>query len=929
MSDNNLNSKSSDSLNGFSDAKKNDPSDVDALKNRGKNESTYSKNFSKKDEISKSSKDSDLEEKDGLKEKDNSKTSEEKTTKNDSTDKTKKNKSSVGDKLENINPVVKVTKKIKEIKIKLIAFGIVIAFFVVSFLIAYFYSIFDSFFNVVGNYFGIPEVDTVDEYSGVDVKGYLSTDEYYLNPGTNEGASIEEFVANMKADNNCEIVRSSTFWDKLDALWKDIFNTKFDDPCSIIRYIEASETEWENKEPGLKMDRALIVAGIFYGYTAQPAYTNYDDPSNVTVVSPVFHFNTLNDIVNAGKITHDDLDLMIDNSVSIIEYKYHTWETHPTNYSYREKRFTRGTGYCVEHPVREVNYSLLKWQIFMRFGEKTAKDYDTYTSYARGYAASDPECKGLVDEDGLKAIVESNTGLPPQLDSSVDEAIKYQKPKNYTGLDAFEQKATVDGDKKDYFRNFYHISFDYTTGFAYERFPIFAQAFGDASDNIEYDDAITPKEIENLLLYIYERKPHMNEILGFPDQDNPYDLLQSTYSSSVKTGEYCSEYLPVPLNEIQVLLKDCNGKEIMITSFKDYIMGVAYAETSYYNDDNVLTQMVAAINYALRRRYNYKNGSTIIMRSGDCDQAYCSMKEGCHMVTSEVDCPGKKCTSMLPGPGHHPPAETDLYNKYAALYDRASDFIVIKDGEIFQTDYAETRQKEWEAKALAGMSFTQIIEETYGSEGAEIIRCSENPNNKDVSPESKERIGSKATSEYPEEAPDKGIYYGFSYQYANNNFININPVWEEANTIKINTNCDAINWNMTVKVHVKAKSKFEKVFASMCKMLTEGVKTKDGVCKYNVSDFANGETYVPKKTESGGYSLHAYGLAQDWNYDKIYTINGVDYHPYGANRSLTAYTAFYNALGGEEKCQNVNWGGNWGRNGNGSTFDGMHFEVAY
>lgn len=61
--------------------------------------------------------------------------------------------------------------------------------------------------------------------------------------------------------------------------------------------------------------------------------------------------------------------------------------------------------------------------------------------------------------------------------------------------------------------------------------------------------------------------------------------------------------------------------------------------------------------------------------------------------------------------------------------------------------------------------------------------------------------------------------------------------------------------------------------------------------------------------------------------------------PYG--RSLKKYNDFINALGSENDKRNVNyilwkkvfeplgftWGGNWGRDGKGTSIDGMHFEI--
>jgi hypothetical protein len=68
-------------------------------------------------------------------------------------------------------------------------------------------------------------------------------------------------------------------------------------------------------------------------------------------------------------------------------------------------------------------------------------------------------------------------------------------------------------------------------------------------------------------------------------------------------------------------------------SFKEYILGVAYAEIGFPSATNhyeyAKTQLVAAISYTLGRRSNYQHNKVFTMRSGSCDQNWCDIYLGC------------------------------------------------------------------------------------------------------------------------------------------------------------------------------------------------------------------------------------------------------------------------------------------------------------
>ena len=117
------------------------------------------------------------------------------------------------------------------------------------------------------------------------------------------------------------------------------------------------------------------------------------------------------------------------------------------------------------------------------------------------------------------------------------------------------------------------------------------------------------------------------------------------------------------------------------------------------------------------------------MRSGNCDQVYCSMYDGCYSKKANISCGGFNCTSYLPGGGsYHRAASTALIQKYSDYYDEAADYLVVRDNKPFSAHYVSKTQKRWKEKSDAGMHYSQIISEEYAKEGAAVVRCSEDPN---------------------------------------------------------------------------------------------------------------------------------------------------------------------------------------------------------
>ena len=590
----------------------------------------------------------------------------------------------------------------------------------------------------------------------------------------------------------------------------------------------------------------------------------------------------------------------------------------------------------------------------MRFGETAANKFDEATLKVKSFTSSSEECRSNVTDAELlekvnAALTDENkaNGVTAELDStSIEAARKDLDVVDETYSSPFYQFADIETKTLDVFNNFGSITFDYANGFAYRHFPAFEKAINNPSINISYDSIFTPKEVERAIQEIENRKSDLNDVLFLEDKGVP-EVYTPTDPGEVGiiTGAHCGNYLTAKLSEIKVRLTDCNGRYLDTVPFDDYIIGVANGEVSHRSDDYVLSEMLAALSYALKRHNNYTKGDIITMRSGTCDQVYCNPKKGCTNINDVV--PGcSACHSYTIGGsrGYYP----SIYPIYQALYEKASQYLVVSNGTPHNCHYVSTVQNRWNEKANRGMPFTQIIAEEYASEGAQVVKCSdlEGPENEELPEEPETKIGHEATADYPEVSPDKGPFYGFAYKNESNGVnITIIPEWKTANLTTIKPKCSVSEFaNMSFTVHAKAVKNYEKAFEGICTLLTTGVTLSDGsTCKFTMDDLKDGTAFIERKNAGGSFDLHPYGLSQDWNYSKTYTISGKTYKPYNT-RELSDYLDFVNAIGGkEENCQNVNyilylkaykdagfkWGGNYGRNGNSGSFDGKLFELVY
>ncbi|MGM9877186.1 MAG: hypothetical protein ACI33S_00920 [Bacilli bacterium] len=944
-SNNNISSSSTTGSNpvGFSGALKPNKADIDAINKRGTNGVEHSKTFRKNNNLEKQRVRTSELDNDGLEDKTNSKIeSKSSNTKTDNKGKGEKSKSKNSSVVDIVSKKTGLKSKLLKLKLKLIILGIVLSFFVIIFIISYFIAAYDALLNSISSFFGISETESEESL--------LKNEKYYIDPETGEEYNTDELVEMLKEDEQCK----TTFFNGLSD-WLDMFDGTIDSFCTYTRYVKKSIEKLEKKYPTLHMDRALVLSGIFYGYAAQPNYSEYIDSYNAPyTISAAEHYESLMDMLKSGTLTVDDLDDMINNAVANHTHPYYEWQVEDI-YD-RKGKLIESVGKCIKQEQQDVKYSLLRWQMFLRFGDSTVKTYDKLMIRKKAWASSDVECNGTVDDATLLAKISASGAPKNTIDNSVRVAQKYlQEYEDPPNMNLFEQKAEIEGYEKDVFESYNYkdisVNFDYVNGFAYNRFPYFKRAYESNMTELYYDEAITPKVIETLILNSEEKKTVMNDILNFEDQDNPlaYSNFGTMWSSV--GGAYCADYVAVPFNQIEVIIKDCDGREIGKTSFKDYIMGVAYGEVSDRHDDYVKSEMVAAISYSLARRGNYTKVPTITMKSGNCDQVYCPMNSGCSSNKSNLDCGGFSCTSYYPGTGYtmyHGAAGDALIQKYARLYDEASQFLLVKDGAVYSAGYVSTVQNKWYEMAKSGMSFTQIMQETYGPDGAELVQCiniDDSNNSSTIADNSMgngpstdsvtiKKVGNTISEKYDKLSPDLGKFYGYSYNDDPvGRDITINPDWINANIITINT-----TWNTSYRVNTQAKYNFELAYKNIGNILNNGVKLSDGnICKYTIDDLQGGTTFEQRKSSSGLFSEASYGIVQSWNYNKVYTINNKVYKPYSKGSTISDYNEFVEALGREEDCRNINYilykyayepaGFVWGKNSD--NYDSSLFKINY
>lgn len=778
-------------FNGIQDDKvgKKDQADIDAINNRGKNETDINGRKKKSKDEDGSSSNGGLDKKDGLD--DSSSDGKSKSKKGEGAADKAKDEAKEKTKEEVAEKAVEGTagKSMLLLKIKIIAIIALVLLIVIFiiFFVSYFIFAFDNITSAVTSFFGVPESTSSNPDSEEQVPDGLYTNKEYQYDENGEAIGWEDLIQKLNEDDNCKIDSNwYAFWDSVGNL----VNNKFTGVCQLLRYIRGNIEDYQNQF-GVKIDSGLVIATIFYGYDQQAPYFAYDNPEDEEFISSSEHYQVLVDLINNGLLKRADIDRIIQNTIFEEVYPYFTWtksydeETGITTYS------------CAQTNIENYKASIDKWKMFLRWNDekergevfsvpgfmklKTKKLLDRSKSVGededRGFlnlvgsgyvydtnmnsawTMTDEPCNGSMTLDEIKAVY--GTDKVKYDTTSINKAQNFFKNRDITGtVDTTTYMQAVKDLKspeKETFQNAtkkysywsggvqtssYGIVYDYTNGYAYIDFPGFKKAHEDPTVKYyEYDEALTPKQIETLIQEMENRKSELNNVLLLEDVAGFNSSYYAFNMGAIQAmGANCGKYLTAPFQDIKVEVTDCDLNPLTTTDLRDYIIGVAYGEIGYQsnNDNYVLTQMTAALSYALNRRGNYQKGETIKMKTGNCDQVWCSPSQGCYSKTANLSCGSFKCTSYPPGGSSQwkKAMTSEQYAKYTELYNIASDYLLIDTSTqtVKSAGYVSTIQNKWRSQAEAGNDFLTILQNHYGS-GTQIVKCSEgsiNANDSDI-----------------------------------------------------------------------------------------------------------------------------------------------------------------------------------------------------
>lgn len=277
--------------------------------------------------------------------------------------------------------------------------------------------------------------------------------------------------------------------------------------------------------------------------------------------------------------------------------------------------------------------------------------------------------------------------------------------------------------------------------------------------------------------------------------------------------------------------------------------------------------------------------------------------------------------------------------------------LVDKDGMPTYAAFKNDLQNE--IRTYTGKTYYEILDTPYirsytgnsaNYKTAEVKSCVETNDSESgvFNADDGDTVLGETNGKYNKLSPKKGIFGSFPYydsnpnSTSNRNSLQMDPTWRKANFVSVKKDCGnglSMNWT----VHKLAKSTFQSVQEKMCEITTSGI---DGIV-YKPSEISfSGPLSVRFVSDTKTISSHAWGIAIDVNNGKSYTVNGKVFKGV-YDRDINVYYSFVNALGSESNTRNVNyilwkkifqplgftWGGNWGRNGNTNTYDGMHFEI--
>lgn len=650
----------------------------------------------------------------------------------------------------------------------------------------------DNFTTSISTFFGVAEQGTGDYHETPDEEenGLYTNDEYLFNE-EGEMIGWYELIDVLKAGSgSCPAAGFwDGFWDSITG-WFD--GKEFKDVCDLLEYIRESIEDYEEifdveLNKGLILGTIFYGYDQQATYMSYDDPTNaefYSSAEHFEILETIVVENLITrddiDRIIQNTIFEDNYPYftwvikdVFDEDGKLIKQVGYCNQTTINDYEYSLEKWEMLLRWNdeLEPELNRNEFSLPGYIGIKRKGKlldrnkgevKPKQMLDMYgsgyvydTALNNSWESTSVECNDTIDEETLIEMYKKD--VPFELDSSVPTAHEFFDIREMTGIrdteiyfqkieddqlftttkDTFEDRSFL-YTKKNLETTTYSMDFEYKYGFAYYKFPGFKKAIDEGLEGFKFNEITTPKKIETIIQEVENRKYQLNEVLLFDDiqsHDNRFsgnftNAPSGQYIDTNIAQTYCGNYLSAGVNNITVNITDCDGRALGSTSMKDYIIGVAYGEVGYQssNDNYVITQMVAAMNFALQRRQNYTKGSQISMKSGNCDQVHCFPSTGCKSQTAALKCGSVgNCTSYVPatGSGSWKSAMTSAqYAKYGELYEIASKYLLIENGNITVSGgYQSDEQNEWKEAAKNGKSYLEILQETYPN--AQIVNCSQ------------------------------------------------------------------------------------------------------------------------------------------------------------------------------------------------------------
>ncbi len=465
--------------------------------------------------------------------------------------------------------------------------------------------------------------------------------------------------------------QSSIFYDFLDANFSVNFNN---DPCRLLNYIDKRSKKLERQYEGVSIDRNLVMSSIFYAYDFQ------HQEEDEEYISADQTYEVLKNILENGIIDRQDVNDIMESMILKKNFDYYY--------------FNKKDNMCYKKTAKMYTVDFKKFDIFMKYGysdNKYMNEYERIINNNSSYINSDDRCRHLTNVNNLYN--------PEKLVYTIPYEDLMNSNKVYT-------------------------PYDYRYGFMYNKFAYYKKE--------KYDFFVTPKKIEYNLYEIKDKKDDYDSLFQIKEQTSK---KRKSSNKPLTVERYCYNYNYNTLNDIKVVVRDCNNKEIDIILLKEYLIGVAVAETGFYKNipNYNKAQLVAEMSYALGRNANYKHGNVLYMRSGDCDQNWCSPTRGCSRIlrapatlhstytgfedntVGKATCLGKK--------GYWRCAMSqDQINTYLSWIEETLNYVNATSETGYNGAYNSTVQLGWGAKARRNIPYPIIIKDTYPA--SKVYDCS-------------------------------------------------------------------------------------------------------------------------------------------------------------------------------------------------------------